>query len=99
MTERELEAALADEPEDELVRLVAIRAVGIPRSHTPGGVGFVELGLTGALVAFGAGNAEAVAVTLIHRFLTTIPTIVLGLLAASTWYVGHRPRQVSTSGP
>ena len=31
---------------------------------TPGGVGFVELGLTGALVAFGASNAEAVAATL-----------------------------------
>ena len=37
---------------------------------TPGGVGFVELGLTGALVAFGASNAEAVAATLIYRFLT-----------------------------
>lgn len=58
---------------------------------TPGGVGFVELGLTGALVAFGASNAEAVAATLIYRFLTTIPTIVLGLLATSTWKVGRRP--------
>jgi uncharacterized protein (TIRG00374 family) len=58
---------------------------------TPGGVGFVELGLTGALVAFGASNAEAVAATLIYRFLTTIPTIVLGLLAAGTWKVGRRP--------
>jgi uncharacterized protein (TIRG00374 family) len=58
---------------------------------TPGGVGFVELGLTGALVAFGASNAEAVAATLIYRFLTTIPTIALGLLSAGTWKLGRRP--------
>ena len=45
---------------------------------TPGGVGFVELGLTGVLVAFGASNAEAVAATLIYRFLTIVPTLVVG---------------------
>ncbi|HEV8462323.1 MAG TPA: lysylphosphatidylglycerol synthase transmembrane domain-containing protein [Gaiellaceae bacterium] len=55
---------------------------------TPGGLGFVELGLTGALVAFGASNAEAVAATLIYRFLTLVPTLVVGLLAAATWKVG-----------
>ena len=58
---------------------------------TPGGIGFVELGLTGALVAFGASNAEAVAATLIYRFLTSVPMLVLGLLAAATWKVGHKP--------
>jgi putative heme transporter len=56
---------------------------------TPYGVGFVELGLTGALVAFGAGNTQAVAATLIYRFLTAIPTIVLGLLAVGTWRVAR----------
>jgi uncharacterized protein (TIRG00374 family) len=54
---------------------------------TPGGVGFVELGLTGALVAFGATNAEAVAATLIYRAATILPTLMLGLLAAATWKV------------
>jgi putative heme transporter len=58
---------------------------------TPGGLGFVELGLTGALVAFGASDAEAVAATLIYRFLTIVPTMVAGLLAAATWKLGHRP--------
>lgn len=58
---------------------------------TPGGVGFVELGLTGALVAFGASSAEAVAATLIYRFLTSVPMLVLGLLAAATWKVGQKP--------
>jgi len=58
---------------------------------TPGGVGFVELGLTGVLVAFGASNAEAVAATLIYRFLTVVPTLVVGLVAAATWKIGQRP--------
>jgi putative heme transporter len=60
---------------------------------TPGGVGFVELGLTGVLVAFGASNDEAVAATLIYRFLTVVPTLVFGLIAAATWKVGHRARE------
>jgi len=59
---------------------------------TPGGLGFVELGLTGVLVAFGASDAEAVAATLIYRFLTIVPTMIAGLLAAATWKFGHRAR-------
>ena len=57
---------------------------------TPAGVGFVEVGLTGALVAFGASNAEAVAATLLYRALTVFPTLALGLLAAATWRT-HQP--------
>jgi uncharacterized protein (TIRG00374 family) len=56
---------------------------------TPGGVGIVEVGLTGALVAFGAPNAEAVAATLLYRALTVFPTLALGLLAAATWRTHH----------
>jgi uncharacterized protein (TIRG00374 family) len=55
---------------------------GIPL--TPGGLGFVELGLTGVLVAFGASNAEAVAATMIYRFLTIVPTVLVGLVGAGT---------------
>ena len=62
---------------------------------TPGGVGFVELGLTGVLVAFGASNAEAVAATMIYRFLTVVPTVVLGLVAAGTSVVGRKPGVVA----
>jgi uncharacterized membrane protein YbhN (UPF0104 family) len=58
---------------------------------TPGGIGFVELGLTGALVAFGATDAQAVTATLIYRFLTIVPTLVVGLVAAATWKVGKAP--------
>jgi len=56
---------------------------------TPAGVGIVEIGLTGALVAFGAPNAEAVTATLLYRALTVLPTLVLGLLAAATWRSHH----------
>jgi putative heme transporter len=57
---------------------------------TPAGLGVVEVGLTGALVAFGASNAEAVAATLLYRALTVFPTLALGLLAAATWRT-HQP--------
>ena len=56
---------------------------------TPAGVGIVEVGLTGALVAFGAPNAKAVAATLLYRALTVLPTLALGLLAAATWRTHH----------
>jgi uncharacterized protein (TIRG00374 family) len=52
---------------------------------TPGGIGVVELALTGALVGFGGDNAEVVAGVLVYRFLTMLPTLLLGLAAAFTW--------------
>ena len=51
---------------------------------TPGGIGIVELGLTGALLGFGGSNAGVVAAVLVYRFLTIVPTIVCGLSAATT---------------
>ena len=57
---------------------------------TPGGIGIVELGLTTALVGFGGNNAGVVAAVLVYRFLTMVPSIVLGLVAAATWR-RHRP--------
>jgi uncharacterized membrane protein YbhN (UPF0104 family) len=60
---------------------------------TPGGLGFVELGLTGILVAFGASNAEAVTAALVYRVLMDVPTLTLGLLAAATFKVGGQPRK------
>jgi putative heme transporter len=56
---------------------------------TPGGIGIVELGLSGALVAFGAANADAVTATLLYRALTVLPTLGLGMLAAATWRTHH----------
>jgi uncharacterized protein (TIRG00374 family) len=56
---------------------------------TPGGIGIIEVGLSGALVAFGASNADAVAATLLYRALTVLPTLGLGMLAAVTWRTHH----------
>ncbi len=65
-----------------------IRVLGVI-PLTPGGLGIVELGLSGALVAFGASNADAVAATLLYRALSVLPTLALGLLAAATWRTHH----------
>jgi putative heme transporter len=57
---------------------------------TPGGIGVIELGLTSLLVGFGGPKAKVVAAVLVYRFLTVVPTLLLGLIAAATWR-RHRP--------
>ena len=52
---------------------------------TPGDVGIVEFGLTSALIAFGGNNTGVVAAVLVYRFLTIVPTLLLGLVTAATW--------------
>jgi len=59
---------------------------------TPGGIGVIELGLTSLLVGFGGPKAAVVAAVLVYRFLTVVPTLVLGLIAAGTWK-HHHPRR------
>ena len=56
---------------------------------TPGGLGIVELGLTGTLVGFGGARNEVVAAILLYRALTFLPPLPLGLLAALTFRRGH----------
>jgi putative heme transporter len=61
-----------------------IRIIGtIP--ITPGGIGIVEVGLTSALIGFGGNNAGVVAAVLVYRFLTVVPTLLVGFVAAATW--------------
>jgi putative heme transporter len=62
---------------------------------TPGGLGVVELGLTTALVGFGGDQVEVVAAVLVYRFLTIVPTLVIGLLAGVTWK-RYRPAELPT---
>ena len=57
---------------------------------TPGGLGFVQLGLTGTLTAFGAPNDQAVAATLVYTALTWFPPIPVGAISYSTWRRHHR---------
>ena len=59
---------------------------------TPGGIGIVELGLTGTLVAFGGRQAAVVAAVLLYRFLSVVPVVVLGGAAALTWNLHHPGR-------
>ena len=65
---------------------------------TPAGIGIVEVGLSGALVAFGAPNAEAVTATLLYRALTVLPTLALGLAAAATWRTHHPTESIESRG-
>jgi uncharacterized protein (TIRG00374 family) len=68
---------------------------------TPGGVGFVEVGLTTVLVGFGGANADVVAAVLVYRFLTSVPTLLLGLAAGATWrrhHPGARTAEVALEG-
>lgn len=65
---------------------------------TPAGLGIVEIGLSGALVAFGAPNAESVTATLVYRALTVLPTLALGLLAAATWKSHHPGDAIESRG-
>ena len=57
---------------------------------TPGGIGVVELGLTASLISFGGNETRVVAAVLVFRFLSLVPTLILGLIYALTWR-HHRP--------
>jgi uncharacterized protein (TIRG00374 family) len=63
---------------------------------TPGGLGIVELGLTGALIGFGGRDAAVVASVLLYRFLTIVPTLVLGLIAGATFRLQAREPAAET---
>lgn len=65
---------------------------------TPGGIGFVELGLTGTLIGFGGGAAKVVAGVLLYRVASIAPTLLLGLLAAATWRLYRRTPTVRPPG-
>ena len=75
---------------DEVGWVEALAAWGLIRllsavPVTPAGVGIVELGLSSALVGFGAHNAQAVAAVLLYRALTVLPTLALGAILGVTW--------------
>jgi uncharacterized membrane protein YbhN (UPF0104 family) len=52
---------------------------------TPGGLGFVELGLTGTLIGLGGPQAPVLAAVLLYRVVSIVPTLLLGLVATLTW--------------
>jgi putative heme transporter len=52
---------------------------------TPGGVGVVEAGMTGALTAAGVDTTSALAGVLVYRFLTYVVPIVCGAVLYVVW--------------
>ncbi len=63
---------------------------------TPGGLGFVELGLTGALIAAGGDRSRVVAAVLVFRVLTWLLPIPIGAATYAGWRLrrwarGRRP--------
>ena len=68
---------------------------------TPGGIGVVELSLTAALIAFGGNNAGVLAAVLVFRFLTIVPTLILGTVSAALWrrVVRNAPEPETTAPP
>jgi uncharacterized protein (TIRG00374 family) len=60
---------------------------------TPGGLGVVELGLTGALVSFGGNRVDVVAAVLLYRALTYVPPIAIGGVFLLVW------RRISGGAP
>jgi uncharacterized membrane protein YbhN (UPF0104 family) len=66
---------------------------------TPGGIGVVELSLSGTLIGFGGENAAVVAAVLVFRFLTMVPPLVLGLIAAATWRLQRPQEALAESAP
>ncbi len=72
----------------------------------PGGVGVVEAGLTGALVAAGVDAPTALAGVLVYRLLTYVVPIVLGAVLYVGWRfdvarrgTDVRPQSPAISGP
>ena len=63
---------------------------------TPGGLGFVELGLTAGLTAAGGPEAEVVAAVLVFRLLTYVLPIPFGLATYLFW---RRNRSWRDSAP
>jgi uncharacterized protein (TIRG00374 family) len=63
---------------------------------TPGGLGLQELGLTGALAAFGGSADAVVATALLFRVLTFVPTVVVGSACAVIW---RREERTGRVGP
>jgi putative heme transporter len=65
----------------------------------PGGVGVVEVGLTGALVAAGVAAPTALAAVVVYRLLTYVVPIVVGAVLYVVWRAGVRRRRPAPSAP
>ena len=76
-------------PSEVLLAYVVSQALAIV-PITPGGVGFVDLGLTGMLVLIGVPADTAVIGTLLYRLFSFWLPIPLGLFAWTGWRLSRR---------
>lgn len=65
----------------------------------PGGIGVVEAGLTGALVAAGVAAPTALAGVLVYRLLTYVTPIVVGAGLYAVWRAGVRSDRTRRASP
>ncbi len=63
---------------------------------TPGGVGVIEAGLSGALVASGVAPASALAAVLVYRLITYVMPILIGGVLYLFWRGGVAARAEAT---
>jgi putative heme transporter len=59
---------------------------------TPGGVGVIEAGLSGALVASGVAPTSALAAVLVYRLITYVMPILFGAVLYLFWRGGAAAR-------
>jgi uncharacterized membrane protein YbhN (UPF0104 family) len=78
---RAVGVSVASLPPSESFLAWAIGRVISSLPLTPGGIGFVELGMIGTLVGFGAPHAHVVAAVLLYRALVILPTLLVGAVA------------------
>ncbi len=76
-------------PAEVLLAYVVSQALAIV-PITPGGVGFVDLGLTGMLVLIGVPTDTAVIATLLYRLFSFWLPIPVGVLAWGGWRISRR---------
>jgi putative heme transporter len=64
---------------------------------TPGGIGVLELGLVGALIAAGGPNAEVVAAVLVYRTMSFLLPLPVGAITYFVWRWNTRWRRAPGS--
>jgi uncharacterized protein (TIRG00374 family) len=64
---------------------------------TPGGIGVMELGLAGALIAAGGAHAEVVAAVLVYRTMSFLLPLPVGAITYFVWRWNSRWRRAPGS--
>ncbi|MEM9653814.1 MAG: lysylphosphatidylglycerol synthase domain-containing protein [Actinomycetota bacterium] len=82
----------------EFARVFFVAHVVGSFAPTPGGVGFMEAGLTGALVAAGVAAPTALAAVLVYRCLTFVLPIIVGTVLYTLWQRRRRTGPAAVQG-